>query len=50
MWVPANLEIRRNHRPVLRQQRDGSMAEPVHIDDPRANNHCRDQRGAQDDG
>ena len=32
---------------MLRQQRDGSMAEPVHIDDSRAHDHCRDQGDTQ---
>ena len=43
MRVCANLQIRRHDRPVRRQQRDGSMPEPVHIDDASAQQHGDDQ-------
>ena len=35
MWVPANLQLRRDHRLIVGQQQcDWSMPEPVHINDP----------------
>jgi hypothetical protein len=47
MWIHANLKIRRDHRLFDRQQSDGAMSEPVHVDDPSARDHHRDQRSGQ---
>jgi hypothetical protein len=50
MWIRANLQMRRDHRLLVRQQSDGAMPEPVHVDDPRTRDHRHDQTDGQNHG
>jgi hypothetical protein len=43
MGVRANLDLRRHHRLVRRQQSRRPMTEPVHVDESAACHHCDHQ-------